>query len=176
MYASLARWAFRRGKVVIAAWIIILFGVNAIAGAIGTAFSGEFSTPESESTRGFAVLNEYFPGSSSAFSGNIVFKAEQGVTDPEVVEQMYAMFLEVDGIEEIGVVSPYSQMGASQISADGTVAFAQVNAANSIDQTTGSEIGAKIRGMAPNIDGVTVEVGGAAVSYTHLTLPTILRV
>ena len=164
MYASLARWAFRRGKVVIAAWIIILFGVNAIAGAIGTAFSGEFSTPESESTRGFAVLNEYFPGSSSAFSGNIVFKAEQGVTDPEVVEQMSAMFLEVDGIEEIGVVSPYSQMGASQISADGTVAFAQVNAANSIDQTTGSEIGAKIRGMAPNIDGVTVEVGGAVFS------------
>ncbi len=77
MYASLARWAFRRGKVVIAAWIIILFGVNAIAGAIGTAFSAEFSTPESESTRGFAVLNEHFPGSSSAFSGNIVFKAEQ---------------------------------------------------------------------------------------------------
>ncbi|MED5570066.1 MAG: hypothetical protein VYE12_01410, partial [Actinomycetota bacterium] len=97
MYASLARWAFRRGKVVIAAWIIILFGVNAIAGAIGTAFSAEFSTPESESTRGFAVLNEHFPGSSSAFSGNIVFKAEQGVTDPEVVEQMSAMFLEVDG-------------------------------------------------------------------------------
>ena len=110
------------------------------------------------------MLNEYFPGSSSAFSGNIVFKAEQGVTDPEVVEQMSAMFLEVDGIEEIGVVSPYSQMGASQISADGTVAFAQVNAANSIDQTRGSEIGAEIRGMAPNIDGVTVEVGGAVFS------------
>ena len=97
------------------------------------------SQPPSRKVREGLRCSTSFPGSSSAFSGNIVFKAEQGVADPEVVEQMSAMFLEVDGIEEIGVVSPYSQMGASQISADGTVAFAQVNAANSIDQTTGSK-------------------------------------
>ncbi len=96
MYSSLARWAFRRGRLVIAAWIVLLVGINAMAGAIGAAFSGEFSTPESESTRGFAVLNEYFPGSGSAFGGNIVFQSEQGVDDHEVVAEMSALFAEVE--------------------------------------------------------------------------------
>ena len=164
MYSSLARWAFRRGRLVIAAWIVLLVGINAMAGAIGAAFSGEFSTPESESTRGFAVLNEYFPGSGSAFGGNIVFQSEQGVDDPEVVAEMSALFAEVDAIDGLGVVSPYSQMGASQISADGLIAFAQVNVANNIDQVTAAEIGADIREMVPNLDGVTVEVGGAVFS------------
>ncbi len=164
MYSSLARWAFRRGRLVIAAWIILLFGINAMAGVIGAAFSGEFSTPESESTRGFAVLNEYFPGSGSAFGGNIVFQSDRGVDDPEVVAEMSALFAEVDAIEGLGVVSPYSQMGASQISADGLIAFAQVNVANNIDQVTAAEIGADIREMVPALDGVTVEVGGAVFS------------
>ena len=62
MYRSLARWCFRHGLFVLIAWVVALVGVNALAGAIGAAFDGEFSTPESESSRGFDVVQEYFPG------------------------------------------------------------------------------------------------------------------
>ena len=164
MYSSLARWAFRHGRTVIVSWVVLLVGINALAGSIGAAFSGEFSTPESESTRGFSVLNEYFPGSGSAFGGNIVFQSDRGVDDPVVASEMSALFDEVDAIDGLGVVSPYSQMGAGQISADGMIAFAQVNVANNIDQVTAAEIGADIRNMVPALEGVTVEVGGAVFS------------
>ena len=164
MYRSLARWAFTHGRAVLVSWVILLVGMNALAGAVGSAFSGEFSTPASESTRGFDVVNEYFPGSGGAFGGSIVFTAQGGVDRPEVVEAMNEMFAEVDAIDGLGVVSPYTEMGANQIAPDGQIAFAQVNLERQIDQTRAAAIGEEMRGMQPTIEGVSIEVGGAIFS------------
>ena len=164
MYRSLARWAFTHGRTVLIAWVALLIGMNAIAGAIGSGFSGEFSTPASESTQGFEVINEYFPGSGGAFGGSIVFTAEGGVDRPDVVAAMNEMFAEVDAIDGLGVVSPYTELGANQIAPGGEIAFAQVNLERQIDQTTASAIGEQMREMQPTIDGVTIEVGGAIFS------------
>lgn len=164
MYRSLARWAFNHGRLVIAAWVALLIGMNALAGAVGSAFSGEFSTPASESTQGFDVLNEYFPGSGGAFGGSIVFTAEGGVDRPDVVAAMTEMFTEVDAIDGLGVVSPYTEMGANQIAPGGEIAFAQVNLERQIDQVAAAAIGEEMRALQPTIDGVTIEVGGAIFS------------
>jgi len=164
MYRSLARWAFTHGRTVIVAWIALLIGMNAIAGVVGSAFSGEFSTPASESTQGFDVLNEYFPGSGGAFGGSIVFSAEGGVDRPDVVAAMNEMFAEVDAIDGLGVVSPYSEMGANQIAPNGEIAFAQVNLMTQIDQAAAAGIGEEMRELAPVVDGLTVEIGGAIFS------------
>ena len=164
MYRSLARWAFRHGRAILLLWVALLIGVNALAGVIGAAFSGEFSTPESESSHGFEVVNEYFPGAGSAFGGNIVFASEGGVDRPEVRLAMTSLFEQVDAMDGIGVVSPYGPMGASQVSESGDIAFAQVNLESNIDQMTAATIGADIRSMVPTIEGVTVEVGGAVFS------------
>ncbi len=161
MYRSLARWAFTHARTVLIAWVALLVGVNALGGAIGAAFSSEFSTPASESTRGFDVLNEYFPGSGGAFGGSIVFLAEDGVDRPDVVAAMGEYMTAVDAIDGVGVVSPYSEMGANQIAPNRDIAFAQVNLENRIDQTAAAVIGEEMRDLAPTIDGVTIEIGGA---------------
>ncbi|MEY2975526.1 MAG: hypothetical protein RIR49_1946 [Actinomycetota bacterium] len=162
MYRSLARWAFTHARAVLVAWIALLVGVNAVGGAIGAAFSEEFSTPASESTRGFDVLSEHFPGSGSAFGGSIVFVVDDGgVTRPDVVAAIDEYLTAVDAIDGVGVVSPYTEMGANQIAPGGDIAFAQVNLEAAIDQTAAAVIGEEMRDLAPTIDGVTIEVGGA---------------
>jgi len=87
---------------------------------IGTAYNTQFSLPDVESRRGFDILDRYFAGSDAGGEGGtIVFRAEQGVTDPQVQQAMTAFFDEASKIEGITLVSPYSDEGAQQIAAQG---------------------------------------------------------
>jgi RND superfamily putative drug exporter len=164
MYRSLARWCFRNRKTVVLGWIFGLIALIGAGAAVGTAFNGEFESPDSESTRGFETLNEFFPGSGSAFGGSIVFQRDAGVRGPEVEGPMTVVFDEIDLIEGADVVSPYTEFGAAQISPDGTIAFATVNLAQDLDQTETSEIGTEIKAMLPAIDGLRIEIGGQVLA------------
>ncbi len=83
MFARLGRWCYRnRGKIVIA-WLAVFMGSGALMGAVGTGYSTEFALPDVESRRGFDLLDQHFADSSAGGEGGtIVFRAEQGVTDP----------------------------------------------------------------------------------------------
>ena len=71
--------------------------VLAAAGAVGPAFGSGSAVPGSDSDAGFAVLEEHFPElGTGGQSGTIVFRAEQGVDDPEVVAAMEELFATVD--------------------------------------------------------------------------------
>jgi len=161
VYRSLARWSFQHGLFILIAWIVALVGINALAGAIGSGFSGEFSTPESESSTGFEVLNENFPGAGSAFGGSLVFLAEDGVQDAAVMAEMTSFFEAIDEIDGVSVVSPYEPLGQGQIAPDGGIAFAQLNLARDVDQARAAVIAEEIRDLEPALDGVTTEIGGA---------------
>lgn len=163
MYRSLARWCIDHRGLVVSAWLGILISINAIGGAVGPAFDSGFEIPDSESADGFETLEEYFPGAGTAFGGSIVFEATD-VNDPAVVAAMTELFDEADAIEEVTIVSPYSPFGEAQISEDGTIAFAQVNLVEGVDQTRAGEIGAEIHEVLPAVDGLRVEIGGAALS------------
>ena len=87
---------------------------------IGTAFSTEFALPDVESRQGFDILDEHFAGSAAGGEGGtIVFRAEQGVTDPEVQAAMTEFFDRRAQIEGITIVSPYARRGAQQIASQG---------------------------------------------------------
>ena len=161
MYRTLARWCFRNRWIVIGAWLVLLIGINVVGGAIGSAFNAEFSTKESESTSGFETLSEHFPGAGSAFGGQIVFQTESGVES--VKEPMQAMFAEVATIEGVTLVDPFTLFGAEQINGDGTVAFAQVNLANDINESESVLIGEQIHELIPSIEGLRIEIGGSAL-------------
>ena len=94
MFARLGRWCFRnRGKVALG-WLaaLVLGGVLANA-LIGTAYSTEFALPDVESRQGFDILEEHFAGSAAGGEGGtVVFRAEQGVSDPEVQAAMTEFF------------------------------------------------------------------------------------
>ncbi|MEJ7800972.1 MAG: hypothetical protein WKF60_10645, partial [Ilumatobacter sp.] len=74
MYRTLARWCYHHRWTVVAVWVALLFGLNALGSAVGASFDAEFGSPASESNDGFATLEEYFPGVGSAFGGQIVFQ------------------------------------------------------------------------------------------------------
>jgi len=125
MYRRLATWCFSHGAWVVAAWIAVLAGTNVAAGAVGSAFSAEFTIPASESARGLEILSESFPGAGGAFGGSIVVKSDGPVDRPEVRGPLEALFARVDEIEGVGVVSPFGPIGAAQVAPDGTIAFAE---------------------------------------------------
>ena len=163
MYQSLARWCYGHRWTVVGVWLAIIVGLNAAGGAVGAAFNGEFTSTGSESDRGFEILEEYFPGAGSAFGGQIVFQRDAGVTGEEIAGPMSELFAEVDELDGVDIISPYTPFGAEQINDDGTIAFAQVNLASDVDETEATAIGEEIKELIPDIDGLRVEIGGAAL-------------
>ena len=99
-FAKLGRWCFRhRGKVALL-WLAVLIVFGGISSMVGTAYSTEFALPDVESRRGFDILDEHFADSGAGGEGGtIVFRAEQGVTDPEVQRAMTAYFERAGQIE-----------------------------------------------------------------------------
>ena len=127
MLARLARWCVTHKWITIfAIWVPILVGVNVAAGAAGSAFSTDFTFPDSESAEVIDQLESVSP-EDAGFPGQIVFRydGEQGVNNPEVKAAMEDIFAQVDAMEGVSVTSPYDD--PSQINPDGTIAFAQVN-------------------------------------------------
>jgi putative drug exporter of the RND superfamily len=166
MFSRLGTWCHDHRKRVLVAWIVALLLSNGIAGGIGDAYRQDFSLEGFESTEGFSLVeSEFDDGSGSPQSGQIVFTADQGVTDPAVQAAMEAMFGEVAEIDDVTAVqSPYAPGADSQISsrgdAAGRVAYATVNLPEDIDFTRASDIGKEIRDLIPEVDGLRVELGG----------------
>jgi putative drug exporter of the RND superfamily len=160
MYRRLARFAFRRAWLVVGLWVAAFVTVNALAGAVGPGFSTELQTPDSASTRGLEVLERSFPGAGNIFGGAIVYRSAAGVAEPAVADAMQAFFDEVDRIEGVTVISPYSAAGLTQVSPDGTIAMARVNLDSTVSVDDGAVIGTTIRSLAPTLTGVQIEIGG----------------
>jgi putative drug exporter of the RND superfamily len=125
---ALASWCVRHRVAVLVIWLIALVGMSAIAHSVGSAFSNSFTLPNTESTQALNLLS----ASSPKVAGDreqIVFHTTNGakVTDPAVRSDVEAMLAKVAKVPQVTqVVSPYSEAGASQISANGTTGFASV--------------------------------------------------
>jgi putative drug exporter of the RND superfamily len=161
MLARLARWCVTHKWITIfAIWVPILVGVNVVAGAAGSAFSTDFTFPDSESAEVIDQLEPVSP-TDAGFPGQIVFTAEQGVDDPEVQAAMEAIFEQVRGIEGVSVTSPYEEAGRGQINPEGNTAFAEVKITDR-DQTEILDFSEEVQtfddGVA--IEGLTIEYGG----------------
>jgi len=157
MFSRLGRWCFTHRWATLGAWIVGIVAIFAVGGAIGPGYSEEFEAPASDSGSGFDIIEENFGDNFGAFqSGQIVFKADAGVEDPEVRTAMEAYFAEVAALEDIASLeSPYdAQPGRKQIADEGDlagqVAFAAVSVNSDIDQIEASQLGRTIEDMAPS--------------------------
>ena len=162
MLGKIGQWCFENPKRVLLGWLFIAVSIFGLTAYIGSAYDGSFEIPESDSRDGFIVLDEYFDGAGSGYRGSIVFRADQGVLDPTIRDAMEKMFDQTTQFEGIAsVVSPYDEiLGRGQVNPTGQVAFAEVTVSGDIDQTGGGILGEEIRGIAPNIDGLEIEIGG----------------
>ena len=123
---ALARFCFRRRRLVVLCWLLALVSMSVASRAVGTNYSNSFSLPDTESTRALNLLRSASPGNSGD-TERIVFETSSPttVTDPAVRARISSMLDRVASLAHVtSVQSPYEAQG--QISRDGTVGFANV--------------------------------------------------
>jgi putative drug exporter of the RND superfamily len=167
-WARLGGVAYDRRSRVLIAWLAIFFITFGAVGAIGASSESSFESPDSESARGFEILQDNFGSAGSFLSGSIVFESDAGIADDEIAAAMSELFAEIDAFDEVTVTSPYSPLGVQQglVSEDGTIAYATLAFTDDTDEMRASEIGREIERSVEEIAiaGLDVEIGGAALS------------
>ena len=169
MLASLGRWSFRNPWLVVGSWILVLVAVFGTVATVGASFDAAFEIPDSESRNGFDVLDTHFGGFGSGQTGSIVFRTdpsiEGGIDNPAVRAAMEQLFADAAVIESVTITSPYEGVGAqSQVGADRAIAYAAVSLDVSLDFTATALIGVDLFEQAPVLEGLQVEIGGAALA------------
>ena len=108
-------------------WLVALVGFFAIDRAVGNSFSDQIQLPSSPSTTALNLLQADFP-SVSGSSDQIVLHATSGtLRDGPLEARAQRMLQKVGTLPHVqSVASPFTKAGASQVSKDGTVAFATV--------------------------------------------------
>lgn len=173
MYALLARICWEHPWRVVVAWLVTILVVAGASGALGASFGESFSIPGTESQRGADLLEEHFGGVGAGPRGTIVFRAEQGVDNPDVRSALAQLFIEVDELDGVNVASPYDPgqeaLIARQTPHTGLIAYAEISLAPGTSISEGQEVGDEIsdlieeRGLN-DIAGLQVEVGGIALA------------
>jgi len=166
---KLARWSTTHRLYVVLGWLALIVAVNAIAQSAGTAYSTNFTLPNSDSQRASDLLQKSFPAQAGD-RDTIVFRAAAapgGVRNAAVRARMTRTFAQVAALGHVtDVISPYAPrvLAGRSISADGQIAFATVvfdERANVLPESAVKRVVAVAEaGRAP---GLQVELGGQAV-------------
>ena len=173
MLERLARWSYHRRWLMLLMWIAALIGFNVWANVGGGDYSQDFSLPGTDSQRAFDLLDDRFP-QAAGDTADIVFKAEEGVDDPEVREAMEGLFAEVSDVDRVvGIDSPYSEQAQGQISPDGAIAFATVHFSFVEGTPVPPETGDRVIELADEheIDGLVIEPGGPVIQFSEFEEP-----
>ena len=169
MLIGLADWCYQHRRLVVLMWIGALLGAFALAGAFGGEPRQDYLQPGSESKAASQTLEKNFP-ERSGDSVQIVLHAAGGVTSPAIEARAAQIFADVaENKHVVSVVSPYSAEGSSQISADGTTAYAEVVLDKTVNEYTAEEAKTLVEPVLAAADSsLRVEMGGqvAALSQT----------
>jgi len=124
----LATWCYRHRRTVLALWLLALVASTGVAKAAGSQYSNSFSLPDTESTRALHLLKAVAP-KQSGDTEQIVVATSGGstLTDTVIRSQVEGMLARVATLPHVtDIVSPYEPAGQKQVSADRSVAFANV--------------------------------------------------
>src|SRR3954468_9446591 len=165
--SSLARWCYRRRFIVVGLWLVGVIVLGGLVAAAGNKYNDSFTLPGTESTRALNLLEASFP-TQSGDTAQIVWRAGD-VKDAGVQARVTAMLEKVAKLPHVvEVKSPYEKANASQISKDGTIAFADVNL-DKLPQDIPKSAYTKLIDTAQGIDGdgLQVELGGNGIQQSQ---------
>jgi RND superfamily putative drug exporter len=118
---ALARFCYRRRRLVVVLWLFALVGVNMISAATGTNFSTNFSAPNTESTRAANLLTANFKAQSGD-GVQVVMKGTPSMNDPAVQQQAKAFLAALGRVAHVASVGdPFTTPGS--ISSSGIVSL-----------------------------------------------------
>jgi RND superfamily putative drug exporter len=168
---SIARWCVRHRLVVVGLWLLVLAGTFLGQSATGSHYAQGTTLSGTPSAAAANLLQRAVPGQSGD-TEQIVFQTKTGtVKNPAVQAQIQAMLGQVSHLRYVSsATSPYSPAGAKQISANKTVAFAQVNFTKDANQIPAAEATQLVNlARAPNSPNLQVDVVGSIAASTNPT-------
>ena len=170
----LARWCFAHRRIVLAAWLLILVVALGAAKAGGSAYNSDLSLPGTDSQAAVSLLTQHFPAAAGE-TDQVVIQATDGasIQSAPVRTAVTAALERVSALPDISsVTSPYSAAGATQVSRNGTVAFARVTWDLQPAAVTAADARALIA-AAQTADGPSVHVslGGASITNSERAKP-----
>jgi RND superfamily putative drug exporter len=156
--SRLGRTAFRRRRLFLATWLVVLGAIFAAAATLSDSTEDSFSIPGTESQQAIDLLAHRFPQVNGA-SGRIVFAA------PEGQQLTGARRAAIDAaLERVEKAPDVQDAGDPQVSEDGRIALAPVTFDRSSDDLPAASVEA-VQHAARGAEraGVQVELGGDAV-------------
>jgi RND superfamily putative drug exporter len=167
--AALARWCVRHRLVAVLLWLLAFAGTAAGAAVAGAAYSNDYKTPGTESSRATDLLNEGFPGVSGD-SATVVWHTDKGSVRAAAVEQTMTRTLDrIAGLPGVAAVTdPYDGADGGRISADGRTAYATVTFDKPAEDVDKAQAEAVVdAAKAADGDGLRVELGGTSIGLTE---------
>jgi RND superfamily putative drug exporter len=166
---SLARWCVRHRLAVLGIWLMVLVGAFLGQSALGSHYATGTTLSGTPSAAAASLLQRAVPGQSGD-TEQIVFETRAGtVNAPAVQRQIQTMLGRVSHQRYVsGVTSPYSPLGAKQISANRRIAFATVSFSRDANNIPAAEATRFVNlARAPNSSALQVDVVGAVAASTN---------
>ncbi|MGC5566889.1 MMPL family transporter [Streptomyces sp. FR-108] len=159
------RWAFRRRRIVVLAWVAVLAAVFLGASSASEASEDSSSLPGIESQQAFDLINERFPGAEAdGAEARIVFVAQHGrqvtsATSRSAIGELVEAV--ADGPQVADAAGPFD---TNAVSKDKSTAYATVTYKVAGDDLTEASRTDLTKAVEQARDaGLTVEVGGSAL-------------
>ena len=163
---ALARFCYRRRRLVVLTWVAVLIGINVLSGVLGTNFSTNFSAPNTESTKASNLLAANFKAQSGD-SVQVVMKGSPSMRDAAVEQQAHAFITALEHVPHVVSVSdPFATAGG--ISKSGTIALANAQL-DAKSQDVPDSVGRTMINLAEKRSNAKIEVrlGGQLIQQSE---------
>jgi RND superfamily putative drug exporter len=167
---ALARFCYRRRRLVLGAWIVALVGMWVLSSALGSNFTTNFSAPHTESTRAQNLLAANFKAQSGD-TVQVALKGNPSMSDSQVRAQVESVRSALARVPHVANVSdPYTSPGA--ISASGNIALANA-LLDTKSQNVPNSVGRQLIGIAEQHSTPQLEVrlGGQLIEQSERAKP-----
>ncbi len=171
MLRRLATFCYRRRRLVVVVWIVVLVGVSVLGRVAGGTLLKSFSLPGSESQRAFDVLSHDFARKGD--TGDLVFKV-RGSGDVNAADVRKAIDPVLAKLRSephvVSVTSPYTKAGSRFISPGGKIAYAEI-LFNVQANDVPVDLATHMRSIASDANSSQLQVELAGSMFTDQTQP-----
>ena len=165
----IARACLHRRWIVLVAWIVAAIALVMVAGSTGSNYVNNLTLPGKGSQQASDLLKQKFPVQSGDRETIVIAATDGTVKDAAVKAKVVPMLAEVAKLPNVAtVVSPYSPAGATNVSKDGSIAFAQVTYKGEWSDLDKAD-GTRLIDTARKADAgpVRVELGGSLIEQSE---------
>ncbi|HET8975009.1 MAG TPA: MMPL family transporter [Solirubrobacterales bacterium] len=158
----LGGFSARNAKLVVPLWIVLTVALVLIANSVGRETNNDLTLPGTGSTEAQNLLDKKLPAQANG-SVPIVIETESGTltsgSNKQAVEDTVKSLKANENVQD--AISPYSQQGAADISADGKIAYIAVALTENSGDLTEDESNSVLDSAEPaRKAGLEVSAGG----------------